>query len=73
MVQVDSDRPNPKFKKADLYIQSDLREFLLVLNREIKKRRNYRKRTASRIYTTYKKSYRDFTAADYRTIAAQSL
>jgi acetolactate synthase-1/2/3 large subunit len=70
MVQVDSDRPNPKFKKADIYVQSDVREFLLLLNKEIKKRRTNRKRTASTIYTTYKKSYRDFTAADYRTIAA---
>ena len=69
MVQVDSDRPNPKFKKADIYVQSDVREFLRLLNREITKRRNFRKRTTSRLYSTFKKSYQAFTAADYRTIA----
>jgi acetolactate synthase-1/2/3 large subunit len=68
MVQVDSDIPNPKFKKADIYIQSDIREFLLLINKEIKTRKQYRKHSTSRIYTTFKKSYRDFTTADHSAI-----
>jgi acetolactate synthase-1/2/3 large subunit len=70
MVQVDSDTPNPKFKKADVYIQSDIREFLLLINKEIKARKKHRKRPTSKIYTTFKKSYREFTAADHGAIRA---
>jgi acetolactate synthase-1/2/3 large subunit len=70
MVQVDSDKPNPKFKKADVYIQSDIREFLLLINKEIKARKPQRKHYPSRIYSTFKKAYRDFTTAEYEAIRA---
>ena len=70
IVQVDSDKPNPKFKKADIYIQSDIREFLLLINKEIKARKQQRKHQTSRIYSTFKKTYRDFTAKEYEAIRA---
>jgi acetolactate synthase-1/2/3 large subunit len=70
MVQVDSDNPNPKFKRADIYIQSDIREFLLLINKEIKARKKQTKKPVSRIYTTFKKAYRDFTSAEHDTICA---
>ena len=68
MVQVDIDERNPKFKKADIYIKSDIKECLTLLNREIKTGRHYQKPLKSRIYDTYRRSYRDFTEADYRAI-----
>jgi acetolactate synthase-1/2/3 large subunit len=67
MVQVDIDKKNPKFKKADIYMQSDIREFLTLLIREIKKSR-YPRKSSSRIFDTYSKSYGAFTSADYRNI-----
>ncbi len=70
IVQVDSDKPNPKFKKADIYIQSDIRGFLLLINKEIKARKKQRKQQTSRIYSTFKKAYRDFTATEYEAIRA---
>lgn len=68
MLQVDIDKPNPKFKKAYIYIQSDLKQFLTLLNQEIKTTRPYRKPSKSTIYDTYKKSYPDFTSSRYRHI-----
>ena len=68
MVQVDIDDENPKFKKAAVYIQSDLREFLTLLNHEIKKSRHCQKWSTSSIYDTYKRLYRDFTSAEYSNI-----
>jgi acetolactate synthase-1/2/3 large subunit len=70
MVQVDSDKPNPKFKKADIFIQSDIREFLLLINKEIKARKKKTKQPTSRIYTTFKKAYRDFTTAEHNAVRA---
>jgi acetolactate synthase-1/2/3 large subunit len=68
MVQVDTDKPNPKFKKADAYIQSDIKEFLTLTNKEIKTSGKDTKHSKSALYQTYKKSYQEFTAADYRAI-----
>jgi len=68
MVQVDIDEENPKFKKADIYIKSDIREFLTLLNHEIKRDRHYQKLSLSRIYDVYRKSYSDFTSTEYRNI-----
>ena len=68
MVQVDTDEENPKFKKADIYIKSDIKEFLTLLNHELKKDRAYRKQSRSSIYDTFRKSYADFTSAEYRNI-----
>jgi acetolactate synthase-1/2/3 large subunit len=73
MVQVDTDDENPKFKKADIYIKSDIREFLTLLNHEIKADRYYQKRSTSRIYDTYKRSYRDFITAEYHNICKDPL
>ena len=68
MIQVDIDEANPRFKKADLYIKSDLREFLTLLNRSIKADRHYRKPSASRIYGAYRKLYDDFVSYERRDI-----
>jgi acetolactate synthase-1/2/3 large subunit len=68
MIQVDIDEANPRFKKADLYIKSDLREFLTLLNRSIKADRHYRKPSASRIYGAYRKLYDDFVSSERRDI-----
>jgi len=72
MVQVDIDERNPKFRKADIYIKSDIREFLTLLNQEIRTSRQYQKPSRSKIYDTYRKSYSDFTKADYRAIGKSS-
>jgi acetolactate synthase-1/2/3 large subunit len=72
MIQVDIDEENPKFRKAEIYIKSDIREFLTLLNHEIKKDRHYRKLSRSRLYETFKKSYSAFTSADYRNICRNS-
>ena len=72
MVQVDTDKPNPKFKKADVYMQSDIKEFLTLINNEIKKSGKYTKHAKNTLYQTYKKSYQKFTAADYRTIQKET-
>jgi len=69
MVQVDIDEENPKFKKADIYIKSDLKEFLTLMNEEIKKDRHYQKPSLSRIYNVYRRSYNDFISKEYRNIA----
>jgi acetolactate synthase-1/2/3 large subunit len=68
MVQVDTDNPNPKFKKADVYMQSDIKEFLTLINNEIKTSSTYTRHSKSALYQTYKKSYQEFTAADYHAI-----
>lgn len=68
MVQVDSDRPHPKFRKADIYVQSDIREFLLLLNRILCEQQRPQKRTFGSIYPAFRKSYRDFVDAEYRAI-----
>lgn len=73
MLQVDFDEPNPKFKKADIYIKSDIKEFLTLLNQEIKGEGHVRKSFASRIYDTYKKSYRDFTSTERQKIMEDSM
>jgi len=68
MVQVDIDKENPKFRKADIYIQSDIREFLTILNHQIKTSGHYQKPSMSRIYHIYRKSYRDFTSTNLLNI-----
>ena len=68
MVQVDTDAANPKFPKADIYIQADIREFLLLINEEIKARRTFKKHASSSLYNTYRKAYPDFIASDCESI-----
>jgi acetolactate synthase-1/2/3 large subunit len=73
LVQVDLDNPNPKFRKADIYIKSDVKEFLTSLNHTIKKSPHYQKPSKSRIYETYKKSYHDFKATEHGMILKDPL
>jgi len=72
MVQVDTDNPNLKYKKADVYMQSDIKEFLTLINNEIKTSKKYTKSLKSTLYQTFKRSYREFTAADYQRIRKQT-
>lgn len=73
MVQVDIDKENPKFKKADIYIKSDIKEFLTLLNHEIKTGKYYQKPSMNKIYNTYRKSYGNFTSTDYLNIRKNPL
>ena len=73
MIQIDLDEENPKFKKADIYIRSDIKEFLTLLNHGIKTSRHYQKPLRSRIYDTYRKSYSDFTSTDHHNIGKNPL
>ena len=68
MIQVDSDAENPKFRRADIFIQSDIKIFLTALNNEIRTAGSYPRRTGSRLYNIYKKTYSEFTEAAYRAI-----
>jgi len=68
MVQVDIGEENPKFQKADIYIKSDIKEFLTLLNHEIKKGRHFQKFSIGRLYDTFIKSYSDFTSTEYHNI-----
>ena len=72
MVQVDIDEENPKFKKADIYIKSDIRKFLTLMNHEIKQDRHYQKLYLSRIYDAYRKSYSDFSSTEQHNIGKSS-
>jgi acetolactate synthase-1/2/3 large subunit len=67
VVQVDTGEANPRFRKADIYLQCDIKEFLCAANREIRKS-GVSRRTGSKLYDTYKKSYSEFVAADHRSI-----
>lgn len=60
MIRVDINDENPKFKKADIYIKSDIREFLKSMNHEIKKRKPFPKRSSSQIYNSYREKYNQF-------------
>ena len=68
LLQVDSAAENPKFRKADIYVQSDIKDFLTVLNSEIRTAGSYPSHTGSRLYDIYKKTYSEFTADAYRAI-----
>lgn len=68
LLQVDSDKENHRFRKADIYVQSDIKDFLTALNNEIRTVRSYPRHPSSRIYDTYKKQYSEFTEAAYRAI-----
>jgi acetolactate synthase-1/2/3 large subunit len=68
MLQVDIDDENPRFRKADIYLKSDIKECLTLMNHEINKDRHSPKPSRSRIYDTFKKTYKDFTTAEYRSI-----
>jgi len=72
MLRVDIDSENPKYKKADLYLQSDLREFLRSIINQIKKEKRFPHCSRSAIYESYRKAYDAFNVAEYRSIHTNS-
>jgi len=72
MLRVDIDSENPKYKKADLYLQSDLREFLRSIINQIKKEKRFPHCSRSAIYESYRKAYDAFNLAEYRSIHTNS-
>jgi len=66
---VDVDSENPKFRKADLYIKSDIKEFLKAFNKKASSLRGvFPVSSGKKLYAEYNRIYNEYKKSEFKKI-----
>lgn len=69
IIRVDIDNENPRFRKANLYIKADIKEFLNAINKKVASMsKDFPIASGKKIYEEYQKAYNSYKNEEYKKL-----